>query len=216
MYCTFAVWYCTTDAEGKGCFTMTDLYNFRGEWNDGKSKGPVFVLGDDNNVDYYPDSFTGKWLLTSELYVTGGGTKVYLCRYSMPPPTQKRSRGRRLGAASSRNVPKMAYSWRTIVNLFLAFCGKSCWIFVFGYSKNKRHVVVHVILSKHKRDRLPTISLPTLAVHTNSALKSTSNRSAHIMFFRHVLLPRHRHRGRLQRATNRVQRVQRLPRGEPL
>ncbi len=63
------------DAEGEGCFTMSDLYNFRGEWNSGKSKGPVYVLDDDNNIDYYPDKFTGKWLLASELYVTGGGTK---------------------------------------------------------------------------------------------------------------------------------------------
>eukprot|EP00903_Cladosiphon_okamuranus_P017354 g15988.t1 len=65
-------------AEGEGCFTMTDLYNFRGEWNNGEPKGPVFVLNDDDEVDLYPDKFTGKWLLTSELYVTGGGT--FYCR----------------------------------------------------------------------------------------------------------------------------------------
>ena len=57
---------------------MTDLYNFRGEYNDGKSKGPVYVLDDNNRVDEYPDRFTGRWLLTSELYVTGGGKKGYL------------------------------------------------------------------------------------------------------------------------------------------
>eukprot|EP00752_Nemacystus_decipiens_P013622 g12080.t1 len=67
-----------TDVNGGGCFTMTDLYNFRGEWSDGTPKGPVYVLDDDNNVDYDPDGFTGKWLLTSELYVTGGAT--FYCR----------------------------------------------------------------------------------------------------------------------------------------
>lgn len=70
-----SVRFSSKDAEGKGCFTMSDLYNFRGEWGSGKSKGPVYVLDDDNKVNYYPDKFTGKWLLTSELYVTGGGTK---------------------------------------------------------------------------------------------------------------------------------------------
>lgn len=57
---------------------MTDLYNFRGEWNDGESKGPVFVLDADNHVDLYPERFTGKWLLTSEIHVTGGGEQVHL------------------------------------------------------------------------------------------------------------------------------------------
>eukprot|EP00752_Nemacystus_decipiens_P013623 g12081.t1 len=65
-------------AHGDGCFTMTDLYNFRGEWSDGKSKGPVYVLDDNGYVDEYPDRFTGKWLLTSDLFVTGGGT--FYCR----------------------------------------------------------------------------------------------------------------------------------------
>lgn len=66
--------FCISDAEGEGCFTMTDLYNFRGTWNDGKSKGPVHVLDSYDRLDAYPSGeFTGKWLLTAELYVTGGG-----------------------------------------------------------------------------------------------------------------------------------------------
>lgn len=62
-----------TDAEGEGCFTMTDLYGFQEMGSDGRSMGPVYVLDDDDEVDLYPDSFTGKWLLTSEMYITGGG-----------------------------------------------------------------------------------------------------------------------------------------------
>ena len=61
------------DAEGTGCFTMSDLYDFNGEGDDGKSNGPVYVLNEDDEVDLYPSTFTGKWLLTSELWVTGGG-----------------------------------------------------------------------------------------------------------------------------------------------
>lgn len=71
--------YDTTDAEGAGCFTMTDLYNFQGEWNDGKSRGPIYVMDEWDRVDLYPDSFTGKWLLASELYVAGGGKEMVDC-----------------------------------------------------------------------------------------------------------------------------------------
>lgn len=52
---------------------MTDLYNFRGAWATGEVKGPVFVLDDDDEVDSDATEVTGKWLLTAELYVTGGG-----------------------------------------------------------------------------------------------------------------------------------------------
>lgn len=72
---------------------MTDLYNSQGEWKDGKSMGPVFVLDDENLVDEYPIRFTGKWLLTSELYVTGGGKQAVVTlsavRFGLkhrPPP----------------------------------------------------------------------------------------------------------------------------------
>eukprot|EP00903_Cladosiphon_okamuranus_P010100 g9565.t1 len=65
-------------ADGEGCFTMTDLYDFQEKGSNGRSKGPVYVLDDDDEVDLYPDSFTGKWLLTSELHITGGGT--FYCR----------------------------------------------------------------------------------------------------------------------------------------
>eukprot|EP00903_Cladosiphon_okamuranus_P017355 g15989.t1 len=61
-------------ASGEGCFTMTDLYDFQEKESNGRSKGPVYVLDDDDEVDLNPDSFTGKWLLTSELHITGGGT----------------------------------------------------------------------------------------------------------------------------------------------
>lgn len=64
-----------TAADGNGCFTMADLYNFRGEWNDGKSKGPIYVLDKDDTVEEYPKDFTGRWLLVSDLHVTGGGKK---------------------------------------------------------------------------------------------------------------------------------------------
>lgn len=64
-----------TDAEGEGCFTMTDLYNFQGVWDDGKTVGPIYVIDEFDRVDEYPDAFTGKWLLASELYITGGGMK---------------------------------------------------------------------------------------------------------------------------------------------
>lgn len=66
----------TTAADGDGCFTMSDLYNFRGEGSNGKSNGPVYVLDTDGYVVESPNSFTGKWLLTSELFVTGGGKET--------------------------------------------------------------------------------------------------------------------------------------------
>lgn len=52
---------------------MTDIYEFQGFWNDGRSKGPVYIMDSKDNVDEYATSFTGKWLLTAELYVQGGG-----------------------------------------------------------------------------------------------------------------------------------------------
>lgn len=61
------------DAEGAGCFTMTDLYQFQGYYNDGESKGPIYVLDATDDVDMFATSGTGKWLLTSDLFVEGGG-----------------------------------------------------------------------------------------------------------------------------------------------
>lgn len=54
---------------------MTDLYDFQGFYNDGGSKGPIYVLDSDNNVDEYvtTENATGSWLLTATLYVEGGG-----------------------------------------------------------------------------------------------------------------------------------------------
>ncbi|CAN0209622.1 unnamed protein product [Ectocarpus sp. 12 AP-2014] len=65
-------------AEGEGCFTMTDLYNFRGTENDGSSKGPVYILDDDGTKLDIPSGITNNWLLAAELYVTGGG--VFYCK----------------------------------------------------------------------------------------------------------------------------------------
>lgn len=52
---------------------MTDLYRFLGTWNDGKARGPVYILNADNEVDEYATDVTGKWLLTADLRITGGG-----------------------------------------------------------------------------------------------------------------------------------------------
>ncbi|CAM9489433.1 unnamed protein product [Ectocarpus fasciculatus] len=65
-------------AEGEGCFTMTDLYNFRGTENDGSSKGPVYILDDDGTKLDIPEGITNNWLLAAELYITGGG--VFYCK----------------------------------------------------------------------------------------------------------------------------------------
>lgn len=51
---------------------MTDLYNSLNNLL-GDSKGPVYILDGSNKVDKDATSFTGKWLLDAELYVTGGG-----------------------------------------------------------------------------------------------------------------------------------------------
>lgn len=70
--------YDVTAAHG-GCFTLTDLYNWQGG-----ADGPLYVLGDDNNVlDYVNDDrddrstvvITGKWLLAADLHVKGEGKK---------------------------------------------------------------------------------------------------------------------------------------------
>ncbi len=64
---------------------MSDLYNFRGTESSGGevvSKGPVYQLDDTNDV--YPglvgEPVTNKWLIASELYVTGGA--IFYCRGS--------------------------------------------------------------------------------------------------------------------------------------
>lgn len=63
------------DAEGEGCFTMTDLYDSQDFYNDGESKGPIYVLDSGDNVDKFStkENVTNKWLLTADLYVEGGG-----------------------------------------------------------------------------------------------------------------------------------------------
>ena len=74
-----------TDAESEGCFTMTDIYNWRGTVSSGgvdSSKGPVYQLDDTGSVVENPGAIgspvSGKWLLTAELYVTGGA--VFYCK----------------------------------------------------------------------------------------------------------------------------------------
>ncbi|CBN77785.1 Mannuronan C-5-epimerase N-terminal fragment [Ectocarpus siliculosus] len=69
----------TPDAEGEGCFTITDLYNFRLE-SDGSAKGPIFNLDDSYNTVLNPKVLSNKWLLTAELHITGGA--VFYCRGS--------------------------------------------------------------------------------------------------------------------------------------
>lgn len=54
---------------------MTDLFDFR---NDEGKTGPVYILNENDEIDYDATAPTGKWLLTSELYITGGGKK-YCC-----------------------------------------------------------------------------------------------------------------------------------------
>eukprot|EP00903_Cladosiphon_okamuranus_P006682 g6522.t1 len=68
-------------AETEGCFTMTDIYNWRGTVSRGgvlSSKGPIFQLDDEGNVldqvGAIGEPVTGKWLLTAELYMTNGAT----------------------------------------------------------------------------------------------------------------------------------------------
>ncbi|CAM9195373.1 unnamed protein product, partial [Ectocarpus sp. 8 AP-2014] len=66
-------------AEGEGCFTITDLYNFRLE-SDGSAKGPIYNLDDSYNIVLNPNVLSNKWLLTAELHITGGA--VFYCRGS--------------------------------------------------------------------------------------------------------------------------------------
>ncbi|CAB1099946.1 MEP1 [Ectocarpus sp. CCAP 1310/34] len=66
-----------TDAESEGCFTLTDLYNFRGTENDGSSKGPLYMLDGSGSKITAPTSVTKKWLLEAELYVTNGA--IFYC-----------------------------------------------------------------------------------------------------------------------------------------
>ncbi|CAN0056993.1 unnamed protein product [Pylaiella littoralis] len=65
-------------AESAGCFTMTDLYNFRGVEKDGSSKGPIYMLDEDGEKIVAPTSVTNRWLLEAELYVTNGA--VLYCK----------------------------------------------------------------------------------------------------------------------------------------
>lgn len=64
--------------EGSGCGTMTDLYNSRVESDGWTPKGPIYILDEDNNIDLAPTAYTGKWLLTAELYVREGA--VFYCK----------------------------------------------------------------------------------------------------------------------------------------
>lgn len=61
------------EGDGGGCFTLSDLYAWQGFYNNGNSKGPVFVLDSNDRVDETATTTTGKWLLTADLFVTGGG-----------------------------------------------------------------------------------------------------------------------------------------------
>ncbi|CAM9685419.1 unnamed protein product [Ectocarpus fasciculatus] len=66
------------EGDGGGCFTISDLYAWQGFYNNGNSKGPVFVLDSNDRVDETATTTTGKWLLTADLFVTGGAT--FYCR----------------------------------------------------------------------------------------------------------------------------------------
>ena len=77
----------TTDAESAGCFTMTDIYNWRGTVSTGgvvSSRGPIYQLDDDGDivdpVGAIGEAVTGKWLLTAELYMTNGA--IFYCKGS--------------------------------------------------------------------------------------------------------------------------------------
>ena len=74
-----------TDAESAGCFTMTDIYNWRGTESSGgvvSSKGPIYQLDDSGAIVTNPgeigSAVTNKWLLTAELYVTDGA--IFYCK----------------------------------------------------------------------------------------------------------------------------------------
>ena len=57
---------------------MTDLYQARVESDGWTPKGPIYILDEDNDIDYAPTAFTGKWLLTAELYIRKGA--VFYCK----------------------------------------------------------------------------------------------------------------------------------------
>ncbi len=58
---------------------MTDLYQTRVESDGWTAKGPIYVLNPvTNDIILTPTAFTGRWLITSDLYVTGGAC-VLLC-----------------------------------------------------------------------------------------------------------------------------------------
>ncbi|CAM9124777.1 unnamed protein product [Ascophyllum nodosum] len=64
--------------EGSGCGTMTDLYQTRVE-NDGWTPtGPIYILDENDDIVLAPTAYTGKWLLTAELYVREGA--IFYCR----------------------------------------------------------------------------------------------------------------------------------------
>ena len=66
-----------SDLEGGGCGTMTDLYTSRVESDGWTPKGPIYTLDDNDDIMYSPTSVTGKWLLTSELFILSGS--VFYC-----------------------------------------------------------------------------------------------------------------------------------------
>ena len=63
--------------DGDGCATITDLYQTRVERDGWTSKGPIYVLDDNNTVVISPNEFTGKWLLAADLFVQKGA--VFHC-----------------------------------------------------------------------------------------------------------------------------------------
>eukprot|EP00903_Cladosiphon_okamuranus_P006681 g6521.t1 len=72
-------------AESEGCFTMTDLYNWRGTVSSGgvdSNKGPIYQLDDEGSIVDNPGPIgspvTNKWLLAAELYVTNGA--IFYCK----------------------------------------------------------------------------------------------------------------------------------------
>ena len=67
-----------SDLEDGGCGTMTDLYKSRVEKDGWIPKGPIYILDDNDDIMYSPTNVTGKWLLTSELFVLRGS--VFYCR----------------------------------------------------------------------------------------------------------------------------------------
>eukprot|EP00752_Nemacystus_decipiens_P017643 g15814.t1 len=71
-------------AQTPGCFTMTDIYNWRGTQSSGgvlSSKGPIYQLDDNGDVvdpvGAIGEPVTGKWLLAAELYMTNGS--IFYC-----------------------------------------------------------------------------------------------------------------------------------------